>query len=84
MILQRESKVPVWGFGQPGSQVTGEFAGQTKTAVGDKYGAWMLKLDPLKVSFEKRGFQVKIQVKNKWGESLILKSVNEPTPLFSQ
>jgi len=80
MILQRESKVPVWGFGQPGSQVTGEFAGQTKTAVGDKYGAWMLKLDPLKVSFEKRGFQVK----NKWGESLILKSVNEPTPLFSQ
>ena len=50
MILQRESEVPIWGFDTPGSQVTIEFAGQTKTAVADKNGDWMVKLDPLKVS----------------------------------
>ena len=59
MILQRESEVPVWGFDQPGNQVTVEFAGQTKTAVADENGDWMVRLDPLKVSREERGFEVK-------------------------
>ena len=57
MILQRESKVPIWGFDAPGNQVTVEFAGQTKTAVADKNGDWMVKLDPLKVSLEERGLR---------------------------
>lgn len=56
MILQRESKVPVWGFDQPGSRVIVEFAGQTKSAVADKHGDWMLKLDPLKISFDELNF----------------------------
>lgn len=71
MILQRDSKVPVWGFDQPGSQVTVEFAGQTKSVVADKHGDWMLMLDPLKASFDERGFQVK----NKRGESIELEGV---------
>ena len=58
MILQRESEVPIWGFDAPGNQVTVEFAGQTKTAVADKNGDWMVKLDPLKVSLEERGLEV--------------------------
>ena len=33
MVLQRESKVPVWGFDSPGNKVTVKFAGQSKTAV---------------------------------------------------
>ena len=37
------------------TEVTVEFAGQTKTAVADKNGDWMVKLDPLKVSREERG-----------------------------
>jgi len=71
MILQRESKVPIWGFDAPGNRVTVEFAGQTKTAVADKNGDWMVKLDPLKVSREERG----LEVKNNLGKSISLKGV---------
>ncbi len=55
MILQRESKVPVWGFDEPGNKVTVDFAGQRKAAVADKNGDWMVKLDPLQASREERG-----------------------------
>ena len=71
MILQRESKVPVWGFDKPGNQVTVEFAGQRKTAVADKNGDWMVKLDPLQASREERG----LEVKNNRGKSISLKGV---------
>ena len=71
MILQRESEVPIWGFDAPGNQVTVEFAGQTKTTVADKNGDWMVKLDPLKVSLEERG----LEVKNNRGKSISLKGV---------
>jgi len=71
MILQRESEVTIWGFDAPGNQVTVEFAGQTKTAVADKNGDWMVKLDPLKVSLEERG----LEVKNNRGKSISLKGV---------
>ncbi len=71
MILQRESKVPVWGGDAPGNRVTVEFAGQTKTAVVDKNGDWMVKLDPLKASREERG----LVVKNNRGKSISLKGV---------
>ena len=71
MILQRESKVSIWGFDAPGSQVTVEFAGQTKTTVTDKNGDWLVKLDPLKVSLEERG----LEVKNNRGKSISLKGV---------
>jgi len=71
MILQRESMVPIWGFDKPGNRVTVEFAGQTKTAVADKNGDWMVKLDPLKVSREERG----LEVKNNRGKSISLKGV---------
>ncbi|MFP6893713.1 MAG: hypothetical protein VCA18_08180, partial [Opitutales bacterium] len=71
MILQRESKAPVWGFDEPGNKVTVKFAGQTKTAVADKNGDWMVKLDPLKASREERG----LEVKNNKGKSISLKGV---------
>ena len=71
MILQRESEVPVWGFDAPGSQVTVAFAGQSKSAVADKNGDWMLKLDPLKVSRQERIFTIK----NNKGDSITLQGV---------
>ena len=49
-ILQREMKVPVWGWSKPGMKVTVKFAGQSKTAVAGKDGKWMLELDPLKAN----------------------------------
>lgn len=71
MILQRNAEVPVWGFDAPGSQVRIEFAGQTKTAVADKNGDWMVDLDPLKVSSVERDFMVK----NNRGDSIDLQGV---------
>ncbi len=71
MILQRESKVPVWGFDAPGNQVTVEFVGQTKTVVADKNGDWLVKLDPLQASREEQG----LEVKNNQGKSIALKGV---------
>ena len=58
MILQRQTDVPVWGFDTPGAKITVEFAGQSKTAVVNQYGDWMVKLDPLEVS--RAGRQMKV------------------------
>ncbi|MDP7255078.1 MAG: hypothetical protein QGF00_36120, partial [Planctomycetota bacterium] len=71
MILQRESNVPVWGFDEPGNEVSVKFAGQTKTTVADKNGDWMVKLDPLKASGEER----ELEVRNNKGKSISLKGV---------
>jgi hypothetical protein len=51
-VLQRDMKVPVWGWSKPGVEVTVEFAGQKKSAKAGKDGKWMVELDPLKASFE--------------------------------
>ena len=71
MILQRQAKVPVWGFDKPSTKVTVEFAGQKKTAVADKYGDWMVKLDSLKASSDARN----LKVTNDRGETIVLKNV---------
>ena len=58
MILQRQSPVPVWGWGTPGETVTVSFAGQEQSVkVGDD-GKWMLKLTPLKASTDQRQLTV--------------------------
>lgn len=49
-ILQRELPVPVWGTAGPGSQVTVEFAGQTKTVVADTDGNWKVQLEPMEAN----------------------------------
>jgi hypothetical protein len=51
-VLQRDMKVPVWGWSKPGVEVTVAFAGQKKSAKAGKDGKWMVELDPLKASFE--------------------------------
>ena len=71
MILQRQTDVPVWGFDAPGARVTVEFAGQKKTAVADKNGDWMVKLDPLAASHTERS----LKVTDDKSESIILKGV---------
>jgi len=49
-VLQREMPVPVWGWSQPGSTVSVEFAGQTTTATAGVDGKWMVTLAPLTAS----------------------------------
>ncbi len=68
MILQRHTQVPVWGFDEPGARITVEFAGQSKTAIVDRNGDWMVKLDPLEVS--RLGRQMKVT--NDRNESIVL------------
>lgn len=54
MILQREQPAPVWGWTEAGAEVTVRFAGQTKSAVADKSGKWLVRLDKMPASMEPR------------------------------
>ncbi len=47
MVLQQKQANPVWGWDNPGTEVTVKFAGQTKTAKAGADGKWTVKLDPL-------------------------------------
>ena len=69
MILQRDSKVPVWGWSKPGTRVAVSFAGQSKSAVTDANGDWMILLDSLKASREGR----EMVITNDKGGSISLK-----------
>ena len=57
-VLQRGMKVPVWGWADPGEEVSVSFAGQAKTAKADATGAWRVDLDPLEASCEGRDLVV--------------------------
>jgi sialate O-acetylesterase len=48
-VLQRDMRVPVWGWAEPGEKVTVAIAGQTHKATADDKGKWRVTLDPLKV-----------------------------------
>ena len=58
MVLQCDTKVPVWGTAESGEVVTVEFAGQKKTAKADASGNWRVELKPMKPSADSRSFQV--------------------------
>jgi len=58
MILQRDQKLPLWGFGIPGSTVTIRFAGQEKTTTVDEFKRWTIHLDPMPASSEGRELKV--------------------------
>ncbi|HEU5070799.1 MAG TPA: sialate O-acetylesterase [Verrucomicrobiae bacterium] len=58
MVLQRNVKVPVWGWADPGERVTVEFAGRRVSVSADKDGKWMVKLAPLNASSEGRELTV--------------------------
>ncbi len=70
-ILQRQMKVPVWGWSKPGTKVTVTFAGQTKAATAGRDGKWMLKLDPLKASAAPR----EMVVADAAGKKITLKNI---------
>ncbi|HEY3391571.1 MAG TPA: sialate O-acetylesterase [Lacipirellulaceae bacterium] len=49
-VLQRDMKVPVWGWAEPGKEVHVAIAGQTQKATADDKGKWRVTLEPLSVS----------------------------------
>jgi hypothetical protein len=46
-VLQRDREVPVWGWADPNTAVTVEFADQKKRATANADGKWLVRLDPL-------------------------------------
>ena len=66
MVLQRDRLVPVWGKADPGTEVTVEFAGQTKRAVADSSKQWKVILDPLSVSSKPQKLTVSCNQQSKF------------------
>ncbi len=50
MVLQRDSRVPIWGKAEPGESVTIVLGRQTKTTVADQNGKWMVQLQPMRAN----------------------------------
>jgi len=48
MVLQRDAKLPIWGWAQPGEEITVAVAGQKVATTADKDGNWRVTLSPLK------------------------------------
>jgi sialate O-acetylesterase len=48
-VLQRDMPLPIWGWAEPGEEVTVTIAGQTKKATADEKGKWRVTLEPLSV-----------------------------------
>ncbi|MEL1241397.1 sialate O-acetylesterase [Flavobacterium flavipallidum] len=59
MVLQQKKKVAIWGTASPKEKIMVSFAGQIKRTNADNSGNWMVKLNPLKASFELREMTIK-------------------------
>jgi sialate O-acetylesterase len=46
LVLQREQRVPVWGWAAPRERVSVQFLGKTYAAQPDASGRWRVELDP--------------------------------------
>ncbi|MFL6463732.1 MAG: sialate O-acetylesterase, partial [Bryobacteraceae bacterium] len=46
MVLQRERPLHLWGWAEPGENVSATFKGTTQTATADKLGHWTLYFPP--------------------------------------
>ncbi len=57
-VLQRDARVPVWGWTEPGAKVTVTFAGQTHTAIAGVDGKWQVRLQSMSASAEPRTLTV--------------------------
>src|SRR5215208_3920936 len=47
MVLQRQTRLPVWGWAEPGRTVTVQLAGATRRVVTDASGKWRVTFPPL-------------------------------------
>ena len=71
MVLQRDMPVPVWGWAEPGEEITLRFGSLKKTTKADEQGNWRVVLKKLKAS-KKRGKQMEITGKN---SSIVLQNI---------
>jgi len=59
MVLQSDLPVPIWGWAEPGEQVTVSFGGQSKTTLADGGGSWMITLDKLSANSQPASLTIK-------------------------
>ena len=52
MVLQRGKPVSIWGWADPGKEISVTFAGQTKKTKADKDRKWKVTLDAMEASSE--------------------------------
>lgn len=69
MVLQRDQKVAVWGWGEPGAEVTVSFAGKDKTVKAGADGKFVGHLKKMEANAEPQTLTIKsgdelIEVKN--------------------
>lgn len=50
-IIQQGIAVPIWGYSQPGANVTVQFGEQVKKTRAEADGQWILFLDPIAVRY---------------------------------
>lgn len=70
MILQQDQSLPVWGWAEPGEQITVAVAGQTATAKAGQDGRWRLALRKLAA-----GGPHELVVKGSTGTGLTIRNV---------
>lgn len=70
-VLQRGMSVPVWGWSEPGTEVSVKFAGQVLSATANDDGKWSARLAPLEACAQGRD----MTIAEKGGESLSLKDL---------
>ncbi|MBX7212107.1 MAG: hypothetical protein K1X78_27620 [Verrucomicrobiaceae bacterium] len=59
MVLQQNLSDPIWGWDQPGTEVTVTFDGQTKKAKADDTGKWATKLDAMPANANPQSMTIK-------------------------
>ncbi|MDX1962053.1 MAG: sialate O-acetylesterase [Pirellulales bacterium] len=47
MVLQRDQPIPIWGWSEPGEEITVQLADLRQQTTADKYGNWRVDLTPL-------------------------------------
>lgn len=60
MVIQRDQPARLWGWSDPGREITVRFAGQKKTATTDPTGKWEVTLASLQACAEPRELIVEI------------------------
>jgi sialate O-acetylesterase len=58
MVLQRQMKLPIWGWGTAGDEVTVSFAGQSVSGKVAADGTWTVHLNALEASSESRVMRI--------------------------
>jgi sialate O-acetylesterase len=62
MVLQRDKPIPIWGWADPGEEVTVEFAGMVGQAKADDAGKWKVTLGAQKANAT--GHKLRVKGKN--------------------